>query len=228
MRSVLRTAVWLLAAMYAGAGQAATLIEDTNVALPGTTSAAEPQLAGTIIADLTQAFSFSAYGGTVSGAVQSRVVRSDVDGTLDFYWRVFNDANSAGDLSSFRLGAFMAPQYEANWRIDGLGEVSPVSARLFGGVYAGQGYVNFNFQRFDDTGARYGLRAGESSNFFFLDTTAVNFARTAIYDLANLGHTEISSLYETFAPSQVPTPGTLALIALGLAGAIGQRRRRAG
>ncbi|UUZ49732.1 hypothetical protein LP420_05975 [Massilia sp. B-10] len=51
-----------------------------------------------MLEDEIQAFSFVANGGVISGTVQSRVVRSTLDGTLDFYWRVVSDADSgSGD-----------------------------------------------------------------------------------------------------------------------------------
>ena len=81
--------------------------------LPGTTVAAEPQLAGVVQVDDVVPFSFSAYGGTVSGTVQVRVVESSVDNTLDFYWRVFNDAGSAGVIADFRFGDFVTSTYNA-------------------------------------------------------------------------------------------------------------------
>ena len=58
----------------------------SNPALPGTTVAAEPQLAGVIIVDDLIPFSFPiASGGNILGDVQVRIVRSDLDSTLDFY-----------------------------------------------------------------------------------------------------------------------------------------------
>jgi len=186
---------------------AVVLTPDTITPLPGTTAAAEPNLAGTVIVDDLVDFSFAAYGGIVSGAVQVRIVES-VDSTLDFYWRVFNDEDSAGAIRSFRLGNFFTSTYNANYRIDGLGDDAPDTAYLFSDPY--DGYLNFNFDR-------GGLRSGSSSSFFFLDTDATQYARTAIYDLANLGHTQISGLFETYAPvNNVPAPTSIAMMGLGL------------
>jgi hypothetical protein len=213
-----------LLATAAAPSLAVALIPDTFVALPGTTVAAEPQLAGTVLADVSQPFSFSAYGGTVSGSVQSRVVRSSVDGTLDFYWRVFNDANSAGAIQDLRLGAFVAPEYNANWRIDGLGDKGPSVGYLFGGAQAGQGFVNFRFYAGSPTEPGAGLLPGESSNFILMDTSATDYALTAVYDLTRFGQTEISSQYATFAP--IPEPGTWVLMALGLMGLAARAQRR--
>ncbi|MCS6897161.1 MAG: hypothetical protein NZM29_04245, partial [Nitrospira sp.] len=110
------------------AAYAVPLIPGMDVLLPGTTVAAEPQLAGIVQVDEVAPFSFNAYGGTVSGTVQVRIVRSDVDSTLDFYWRVTNDATSAGPIADFRFGGFTDTFQNVNFRIDGLGEVDSITA----------------------------------------------------------------------------------------------------
>lgn len=138
------------------AAHAVALIPDSSTPLPGTTVAAKPQLAGVVQVDEVVPFSFAAYGGTVSGTVQVRVVQSDLDGTMDFYWRVFNDATSAGPIGSFRIGEFTDSFQNVNFRIDGLGEVNPIRAYRFSRAH--DGFVNFLF---DDT-----LTPGNSSKFF--------------------------------------------------------------
>lgn len=204
------------ALIFSGTAQAVILAPNSTEALPGTTVAAKPQLAGTVIEDELVAFSFAAYGGTVSGTVQQRVVRSSVDNTLDFYWRVINDASSSGAIGDFRLGEFITGTYDADWRIDGLGTVAPVSAHRFSGVF--DSYVNFDF------GDQ--LVAGSESFFFFLDTDATTYARNIIWDLTNLDQTQNSNVFSGFGPSAaVPEPGLLALLGIGLAGLFGVRRR---
>ncbi len=209
-------AVWLTFAANAGA---VVLSESVYTALPGTTVALEPQLAGLVLEDDIQAYSFAVLGGTISGTVQSRVVRSSVDGTLDFYWRVISDASSAGEIQNFRIGDFFTSSYNANWRMDGLGDTAPMTAYLFP---LGMGYINYDF----GFRAGEGLAAGSESFFLLLDTDATHYARTAIYDVANIGQTEASQLYSTFAPSQVPEPGSLAMLGIGLAAVMLARRRR--
>lgn len=193
------------------------LVPDTFVPLDGTTVVLEPWLAGTVVEDVMTAFSFAAYDGIVSGTVQNRVVLAD-DGTYDFYWRVFNDANSAGAVYSWRIGGFVTDNYLANWRIDGLGDVAPSMAYLFGSL---GGFVNFYFV--DEAGAST-LLPGMSSNFFFFDTDATSYSLSAFYDVTNTGQTQISEAYQTFAPHAVPTPATLLLLLSG--GLLLLRRRR--
>lgn len=207
------------AALMAAATSASAVILPTGVwtPLPGTTVALQPELEGVALEDELQAFSFATDGGTVSGAVQSRVVRSTVDGTLDFYWRILTDASSTVPLVTFRLGNFFSPSYDANWRIDGLGDTAPSQAMLFGG---GGGKINF---RFDAGGPGTGILPGGESYFLMLDTSYTAYARSAIYDLT--GRDGISDLFTTFAP--IPEPASAALFALGMAGLALTRRRKA-
>lgn len=214
------------AAAVPSLSHADVLLEGATVALvTGTSSAAEPQLAGTIIEDRTDAFSFSSTNGTVSGSLQSRVVRS-IDGTVDFYWRVFSDARSADDIGSFRLGNLFTSVYRVNWRNDGSGDVAPVNAHRFTGTQSAA--FNFNFQHLNDLGAMVGLGADKSSFFMFLDTDATTYDFSGLMDVADMNHTHISSLFSTFAPTvaQVPEPGSLALTGLALALALLPLRRR--
>jgi len=210
-------AAMALSATQAGAG----ILAAGNNSLGGTTSALEPQLAGTVVQDIDTAVSFAAGGGTFNANVQSRVVLAD-DGTYDFSWRI-HDTSFDGvtvapaALGAFRLGAFgeSIVGLNGNYRTDGVGAVGPDIARVFTGAL--DGYVNFIFNQ--------GLAAGTDSYFMFLDTSATHYAKTAIFDLTSAE--SISGQFATFGVAGVPEPATWALMigGFGLAGASLRRRR---
>ena len=219
MRTLLQTLISIAFIASAPAAFAVALVPDVVTPLPGTTVAAEPQLAGLVLEDEITAFSFFDGTGIHSGTVQSRVVRSNIDGTLDFYWRVISSPGDGGNLGALRVGNFFAPEYNANYRIDGLGNVAPVAARLFGGADAGS--VNFLFT--SASGAN-NFTPGSESNFMFLDTSATFYSKTGMFDLTGTGAGNISLSYATFAPA-IPEPATYAMFGVGLL-ALGLLRRR--
>lgn len=214
-----------LFSLWASAAEAVLLNPGDNLALPGTTSAAEPQLAGTVLVDELIPFSFSAGAGLgdITGHVQQRVVRSSVDGTIDFYWRVINDPNSAASIGSFRVGKFDSPEYNANWRDDGIGTIAPGSAHRFTGAEASS--VNFLFGSNAATAAN-DLAPGKESKFFFFDTTATGYAKTAFFDLTGTGLGAISASFDAYAPAAVPLPAAAWLLGSGLLGLGGVCRKR--
>jgi hypothetical protein len=184
--------------------------------LPGTTVAAEPQLAGIIEVDELLPFSFADASGNISGAVQVRVVRSTVDNTVDFYWRIFNDPTSSDGINLIHVGDFNASFYDVNWRIDGLGDVAPT-----------EGLRHFDpiSNAFDFLFADL-LQPGTTSNFVFIDTDAFSYARTATFHLLDLDQLSSSMIFTTYAPSTVPEAGSLALVVAGLFAIALTRRRK--
>lgn len=196
-----------------------------DTGLGGTTVAVRPELAGLVVADTVQPFDFGALG--ITGTVQSRVVKEDVAGTLDFYWRIIVDPNSRDGVSAFRLDDFgYANLTDADWRIDGLGSAAPYIGRLFNPAGHPEGAINFLFT---DPPVQPGDPAENSngSRFFFLHTDALFFAETASFDLLpGVVGTGISPSYKTYAPA-IPEPSSVLLLGLGLAGTglAGKRRR---
>jgi hypothetical protein len=204
-----------------------------DTTLPGTTSAARPELAGTVLADVLTPFSFNG----LSGTVQSRVVREDASGTLDFYWKVSVDphvipaltvaplaAVPTFDITALRVANFGVSNItDADWRSDDLADVAPATARVFSASAYPTGDVNFLFNA-------PVLAAGQSSDLFFLHTNATSYAQTALFDLVGDGleADAISSSFATFAPA-VPEPGAWLLVGVGLAMVLGVgARQRAG
>ncbi len=208
---------------FSGASQAVLLSGAgiTDFPIGGTTLAAEPNLAGVVnLETVTTPFSISGAGETLSGLISSQVLRA-VDGTVDFYWRILPDEGS-GDISAFRLSGFEGFSLNANWRIDGLGEVAPTTARYFGD---GTGNVNFIFGG-DEVGGNGVTVPYTTSRFFFLDTDALTYSLTGSFDLVCAPQECISQSYSTFAPAVVPVPAAVWLFGTALAGFIGYSRRR--
>jgi hypothetical protein len=134
-----------------------------------------------------------------------------------------NYANSAAAIGSFRIGNFVSPEYNANWRIDGLGDKAPDSATRFSGAM--DSFLNFNFNAYSTSPAE-GLLPGQSSYFMLLDTTATGYAKTAIFDLTNMAQNPISGQFAAYSPSAVPVPAAVWLLGSGLIGLMGIARRR--
>lgn len=135
-----------------------------ELAVPGTTVAAEPELVGTVISD--QMVPFATPGATpVTGTVQVRVVRA-ADQMLAFYWRITSAASSKGVVDAFAVAGFPQNTYDADWRKDGLGSVAPTSVVGQVSVIAPPVVWIYGF-RFATP-----IKPGESSRFFFIRTKA--------------------------------------------------------
>jgi hypothetical protein len=192
----------------------------TDFPITGTTAANRPELGGVVLEDKITEFTISGAGETLTGTIQNRVVRSELDGTLDFYWRIVPTSGN-GDLLAFRVSGFEGFTLDADWRIDGLGDVAPDTARYFGD---GSGDVNFLFSNnevgFNQAGSY------EESMFFFLDTDATSYSESGRFDLLCAEHDCMSITYSTFAPTAVPIPAALWLFGSGIVGLMGFSRRR--
>lgn len=150
--------VFLAALLPCAALGVPTAVVNFTKALPGTTAAAEPSLAGTVLTD--QVMPYSTLPGAprpAKGTVQVRTVRG-ADGRLNFYWRIVAHPSSRDVVHALEIYRFPRRVYDANWRQDGLGLVKPV---LVAGQNAAAGWrMEFVF--------RPTIRPGQESRFFFL------------------------------------------------------------
>lgn len=142
-------------------------------ALPGTTAAAEPTLAGMVLKDELVPFKvyatkdvkpMTAIVGT--GTIQVRVVKAQ-DGTLTFYWKVNYDAGSQPVLRTVLVDKVPDRAYDVNWRKDGLGSAAPSQVKV---VKYPDGHIQYRFL-FDNQP----IAPGQSSRFFYLKTGATAY-----------------------------------------------------
>lgn len=202
----------------AGLSQAAllNLAPGDGNAVNGTTSAADPVLAGTIIpeGDLVQGFQIFGAGNALlyEGMLNSRVSISDDTGTLTFSLRIFDTVDGLnGIIAGVNYSGFAGWSTEVEWRTDSLGDVGPTRAQrsadgdtltyLFGGDQ---------------------LFSGLESHFFFSFTDATQYDIVGIAEIFLT--TGESTTLDVYAPV-IPAPGSIALLGAGLGLFAGRRRR---
>jgi hypothetical protein len=198
-----------------GNAQAVNLTAGGSVGTGGTTAAARPELAGLVLEDVLRNVVLDS-GATVQ--VQDRVVRSDVTGTLDFYYRIINNNQFGvrlGDLVSH--SSFANFSTDVDYRIDGVGNPNPLSAaRSIDGST-----VTFDFD--DDDNSFLSLNAGESTRFFFVKTQATLYNALGQGSLRGTNGSTLA--FTSFQPTSIPTPALLPGI-IGMGFGILRRRKQ--
>ena len=202
--------------------------------LTGTSVADDPSLNGTLLAQTTTAFSYDvAYErhfpepasrvGSVIGSLSSMVLRAS-DSSLDFYWRVIVDAESAVGVVQVNLSRFAAARLRAEWRRDLAGTVMP---RFW--VSGGEDHAFWFRDEVENA-----IYPGQRSAYFFIDTDAREYRLASAVVVSSddsalrYSVTGQNEALLTFVPTgAVPEPQTwgLMLIGLALVGVAGAARK---
>jgi len=203
----------LAVALWAPLASATVIPPGGSTALFGTTSAARPELAGTVIHD--QLIPFEIKDGLTllfAGVLQNRVVRSDLDGTVDFYYRIRDTQGGLnGAVVSAATSDFTGWVTDVDYRPDGDGTKPTTRAqRSAGGDLVTLLYGESVF-------------SGEMSLFTFIKTDAPSFT-TGGATMISLG-TGQSVTLDTVVPA--PEPATMSLLLLGGLLALVRRRNKA-
>lgn len=168
--------------------------------LAGTSTQTAPQLAGTVIVDDIIPFNYDG----VSGTVQQRVVQAK-DGSVDFYWRIINDAKSQKAITEFSyIEGYTQSEnpkwsYNVDWVLDGLGDVAPQQAsRIDDSTLSAPLTFHFAAATLNDPKiSATGILPGQSSKFFYIDTNEKNYEKAAGFTLQNASD-KYSSFFEAF------------------------------
>ncbi|MCG8488202.1 MAG: VPLPA-CTERM sorting domain-containing protein [Chromatiales bacterium] len=205
---------------------AAILSPGSNIDLNGTTAAADPDLAGTVVHENLIGFTLTDPSGAtlLTGNYLDRVIRSTNTGQLIFSGRLQDLTNVGGNsvgIDDWSVSGFSGYQTDVEYRSDGLGDVGPYLAARSGD---GDNIIfEFDFQ----------LEPPESSlpSSIATDATLFDLSGTAFFSIENLitfDDLEIE-LTGIAAPSPVPLPAAFWMFGSGLIGLIGiQRQRRKG
>ena len=196
-----------------------TALTDGSNALPGNATGDDP---GTLLADLSEAWSFTTTAGTTSGTLRTAVFMES-SGTLDFYYQLSNDASSKtsiGRESNTNFDGFLT---SVGFRTDGSSDAMLAPAGFANGTMPpdltdrSSGVVGFSFSL--AVGDK--VAPGETSNILIISTNARNFT-AGNAELLDGGSVTVAA----FQPATVPEPATMALLGGGLLALAGIRRYR--
>lgn len=181
--------------------------------LPGTSVLLEPQLAGTVVEDVTRTLTsnFTTTNEPFEVQVQDRVVLAN-DGTYDFYYRLtLVEKPDVYPLTVSRDG-FAGYVTNVGWRTDGAGTLNPSS----GSRTADGDTTLWDFG--------FNMPEGGVTHSIFVDTLATQYALNSegVVDLSPSFNVNGHATFATFGPA-VPEPISLSALTLG---AVAMRRTR--
>lgn len=180
--------------------RAVVLAPGNNVTTPGTSLALRPELAGSVLTNVTEPFVGTSVSGTnFTGELILQVVKETTAGTLDFYYQVINNSTSPDSLERVTTSNFTGFLTDVDFRLDSSGTVGSSSADR---QASGNG-VGFNFT----AGAGGVIQPGATSQVFFVKTSATQFT-TGTVSVIDTGIATVPG----FSP--IPEPSTGCLIAL--------------
>lgn len=194
--------------------RAADVAPGETVLISGTNAVVRPELSGSVIYDEELPFEIVGTSGSLlyRGILQNRVVRSDADETLDFYYRIRDTQGGLnGVLDAMSTSGFAGWDMDVDFRLDSLGSVGPSIA-----TRSGDGdIVDFFF------GVTPVFSSTESF-FVFVKTDATDFDDGG---LTTLGlRSGFAATLDTVVP--VPEPSSLVMLTLAIASSLRPKRLR--
>jgi hypothetical protein len=182
------------------------------VPLTGTTVAARPELAGTVLVDNIVPFTL----GNLQGNLQVRVIRETAAGTLDFAYGIrdlssIDPAGTNDQIIATSHGGFDGWATDVDYRTDGLGTVGPtLGARIGAPLPPGVQFVFFDPVGLDNVDPSDPL----ASYFYFIKTEATDYGPSSTKLVSLNGISPQTFTVPSYAP--VPVPPALWLLGSAL------------